>query len=714
MTVNTEVKGTLAKLLATENLNVEHRKVSTAYFDVKARVLCLPIWKDVSGSVYDLLVGHEVGHALYTPVEYGEVSQEVPQDILNVLEDVRVEKLMKRRYPGLAKSFYNGYTELDAKDFFELEGKDLSKMSLIDRINVHYKCGVIGNRTIVPFEREEMQWVNRAADTETFEDIVSLSKELMEYLKRKKEEMQQNVNVELPQSAAGGGPGEQEGDEMQVGPTNSETNDGGSSTQQTTQDGSDITQDMGGSSSVGGRNISVDEFTSETYRAMSENQQNLVDKRAKDYIYVNIPQVKVDKMIVPFKQTTSDFFSFLSDQKNRHKDAVQNAIVDYRKYKKDSIKTVNYLVKEFECKKAADQYHRASTSNTGVLDTQKLHTFKWNEDLFKKVTTLPDGKNHGLVFYLDWSGSMSNIMLPTLKQLYDLLWFCKKVNIPFRVYAFSDSSSNSNLFPGKPCENKENYLYIDDDFRLIEFFSSKMNAQTLDKMMECMFYNCSQFRCGSGQYNYQYSLSGTPLVETIVTTPQVVEKFKTEEKVQKVNVVYLSDGEAAYPTYTKYNSYLGENHAQPMYGDHVYVIKDPKSRYQTQLDLQDNYITNAFVGIISNLVDYNLLGFRLGSKGEVHSQLRSSGVTDIYSLDKEWEKNKSVCIPNCGFNELYVMQTPKVNTYQYWNPKEETNLNTLEISENATKGALANAFAKHMTNKMINKTILSKFVGQIA
>jgi hypothetical protein len=654
-----------------------------------------------------------VGHALYTPVEYGEVSQEVPQDILNVLEDVRVEKLMKRRYPGLSKSFYHGYTELDNKDFFELKGKDLSKMSLIDRINVHYKCGVIGNRTIVPFDREEMQWVNRAADTETFEDIVFLSKELMEYLKRKKEEMQ-SANVDLPESTSGGGPGEQESDEMQVGPVGDQSNDGDSSTQQTTQDGGDATQDMGGSSSVGGRNINVDEFTSETYRAMSENQQNLVDKRAKDYIYVNIPQVKVDKMIVPFKRTTSDFFEFISDQKNRNGVAVQESIVDYRKYKKDSIKTVNYLVKEFECKKAADQYHRASTSNTGVLDTQKLHTFKWNEDLFKKVTTLPDGKNHGLVFYLDWSGSMSNIMLPTLKQLYDLIWFCKKVSIPFRVYAFSDSNCNATLFPGSPCENKENYLYIDDDFRLIEFFSSKMNAQTLDRMMESMYYNCKQFSHGGGQYNYEYGLSGTPLVETIITTPQVVEKFKSEEKVQKVNVVYLSDGEAAYPTFTKYNSYLKENHAQPMYGDHVYVVKDPKSRYQTQLDLQDNYITNAFVGIISNLVDYNLLGFRLATKSEVRSQLYSAGVKDTYSLDKEWDKNKSVCIPNCGFNELYVMQTPKTNPYQYWNPKDKQDSTELQVNENATKGALASAFAKHMTNKMINKTILSKFVGQIA
>ena len=65
--INQEVKGTLAKLLATENLTVEHRKVTTASFDVVNRVLILPIWKTASNTVYDLLVGHEVGHALYTP-----------------------------------------------------------------------------------------------------------------------------------------------------------------------------------------------------------------------------------------------------------------------------------------------------------------------------------------------------------------------------------------------------------------------------------------------------------------------------------------------------------------------------------------------------------------------------------------------------------------------------------------------------------------------
>mgnify|MGYP007000200971 CR=1 len=72
-------------------------------------------------------------------------------------------------------------------------------------------------------------------------------------------------------------------------------------------------------------------------------------------------------------------------------------------FKRSAQKEVNYLVKEFECKKAASSYARATTARTGVLDTSKLHTYKYNEDLFKKITTLADGKNHGLVFVLDWS-----------------------------------------------------------------------------------------------------------------------------------------------------------------------------------------------------------------------------------------------------------------------------------------------------------------------
>ena len=146
-----EVKGTLAKLLAQEDLIVEHRQVETAQFDVERRVLTLPLWEKAEGVVLDMLIAHEVGHALFTPNKWDHLGS-VPQSYVNVAEDIRIEKLMKRRYAGLPKTFYKGYDEFSKRDFFQLDGQDLSKFSLADRLNLFFK---IGHFVDIPFTEEE-------------------------------------------------------------------------------------------------------------------------------------------------------------------------------------------------------------------------------------------------------------------------------------------------------------------------------------------------------------------------------------------------------------------------------------------------------------------------------------------------------------------------------------------------------------------------------
>ena len=139
-----ESKSLLAKLMATENLTVEQRPVQTASFDVKNRILTLPILdKNISSDLYDLFTGHEVGHALYTPIEGMLKAKEmkINRDVLNVVEDSRIERKIKYKYPGLKNSFVKAYKELLQKDFFSIEGTDINKMNLIDRINLHCKGG---------------------------------------------------------------------------------------------------------------------------------------------------------------------------------------------------------------------------------------------------------------------------------------------------------------------------------------------------------------------------------------------------------------------------------------------------------------------------------------------------------------------------------------------------------------------------------------------
>ena len=129
------VRSVLAKLLAKEDITVQHGNYSTAFFDVKSRTLGLPIWKDKGKDVYDLLVGHEVGHALYSPM-FDPEKLPAPHSYVNVVEDIRIERMIQATYPGLVRCFSSGYATLHAEDFFGVRGQDLSKLSLPDRINL--------------------------------------------------------------------------------------------------------------------------------------------------------------------------------------------------------------------------------------------------------------------------------------------------------------------------------------------------------------------------------------------------------------------------------------------------------------------------------------------------------------------------------------------------------------------------------------------------
>ena len=171
-----EQKSLLAKLMAAENITVEHKKIPTAAFDVKNRVLYLPILKWKPGSeVYDLFCAHEVGHALWTPEDgwHSSASKKGKgyKSFLNVVEDARIEKKIKRKFAGARKSMIEGYKSLMDEDFFGLRkmGVDPNDLGLIDRINLYTKAGTAYG---IEFSDEEKVWVNRVERTESWEDVV--------------------------------------------------------------------------------------------------------------------------------------------------------------------------------------------------------------------------------------------------------------------------------------------------------------------------------------------------------------------------------------------------------------------------------------------------------------------------------------------------------------------------------------------------------------
>ena len=723
--INQEVKGTLAKLLATENLTVEHRKVTTASFDVNNRVLILPIWKTASNTVYDLLVGHEVGHALYTPNK----PHDGDRGFVNVLEDVRIEKLMKRTYPGLRKSFFDGYHELNRDDFFGVNHEDLTKIPFIDRINLWFK----GNANI-RFSSEEQVWVDRAAKTETFDEVVQLAIDL--YGRAEKIEDDKEDAESSDTAPSKGDLGDLRDMDVEWDMQPSEKGDEQQQQQQQISMDSDQPHAPVGtpeatpsSGQKGSEDSDFDETESITQTAFDQALETLIDDNAKEWKYLTLPEVKVEDYIVPNKEIRDDlkehFFNPRQERVVTEEEHTQfldhmaqyneYVVRKYNRFKKSANKEVNYLVKQFEMKKSADQYKRQATSKTGVINTNSLYKYKLTDDIFKRITTVPDGKNHGLVFHIDWSGSMTHVLLDTIKQTFNLVWFCRKAGIPFRVLAFQDVYFRAHSDDGY-ARFKAGDLYINDSFKMLELLSSQQNAKSLDESMKVIFMQV--FAMGGYRVNscQKYTLGGTPLAEAIMCTRQLVDKMKKVENVQKVNVVCLTDGEANPMSYISEEDRWNDGNIEKVTRSiahacaSVFFLRDKKTGYTRKIDTHPYCTTKEIVSFFREITDYNWIGIRLCSKGDLTRTLRYNDVqgVDYNVLDKTWKKERYFSISNaCGFSEQIYMPDRNIG-------ESSEEIEVKAKGEVATKAELQRAFKKHMGSKTSNKTVLNKFIEQIA
>ena len=717
MTVNLEVKGMLARLLATEDIVVEHKKVETACFNVHTRVLTLPMWEKASNNVYDLLVAHECGHSIYTPDEDWLQEHKIPPQFVNVVEDARIEKLMKRRYAGLAKTFYNGYKELADEDFFQIGDDKLETYNLADRANLWFK---IGNYIDIPIERgEETEIINLIANTETFADVLVAAKALYKYCKQKQQEETKISldNLESQQSGANNQPAsdftdQQEGDNDQPESNSSK----GSDSNETTPKMSETTPEMGG----GEKNEDPEVKTMES---LEEALKELVNNSGPENVYLELPKLDLKKVIVPNADIHSNckesWNGFLENCGYKSEDIFGEVDNQFVEFKRSAQKEVNYLVKEFECRKAADSYARASTARTGVLDCSKLHTYKYNEDLFKKVTTLADGKNHGLVFVLDWSGSMCDVMLDTVKQLFNLVWFCKKVSIPFEVYAFTtdyplvsyDENGKANMRE-LSYEKKDGLIQVGEWFSMMNLLTSQVNVKTLEEQMKNIFRLAYSFgRNFYSRYSIPLglSLSGTPLNEALISLHQILPKFQKENKLQKVQCVILTDGEACGIKYHREvrrhwedGPYLGTSHI-----GNASFLRDRKTGNTYSLDCEWHQMTDVFLhNLRDKFADINFIGIRVLESRDAGNFIRR--YCGYYGPEHDkvmgsWKKEKAFTIKKSGYHSYFGLSATALS--------QDTEF---EVAEDATKTQIKSAFAKSLKSKKMNKKILGEFMELVA
>ena len=174
-------KSQLAKLLATENIEVQENAVKTASFDVKDRVLTIPTLKEEHKSkhVHDMLVGHEVSHALHTPADgWRKMSDRSDEfrSFVNVIEDARIDKLIQKKYPGLTNDYLLGFKKMYKDNFFGTKGRKQSEFALIDKINMYFKSSKTLNFN---FNNKENHFVKLVDACKSFADVQKLAEDIL-------------------------------------------------------------------------------------------------------------------------------------------------------------------------------------------------------------------------------------------------------------------------------------------------------------------------------------------------------------------------------------------------------------------------------------------------------------------------------------------------------------------------------------------------------
>ena len=735
--VNTAAKDGLARILAGENLIIEHdAKAHTAMFDTKNRVLTLPVWDNMSEAMYDMLIGHEVGHALFTPwTERDEAANgiaaasdiggvgnaHIAMDYLTVVEDARIERMVQNKFPGLRRDFFNAYGDMVKGDFFGIKNNNINEMPLIDRINIHFKLGTQCPQQIT-FTPDEQVFIDRIKNAESFDDVTVIAQDLYTFCGNKRNDSKREEHMEKVKALSQNGDGESESESAAGG---EESNDDGEKgqNQSTGKEGNNAseegqkTEKRNGGTEAG--EMSQTPARSRTQQSMDSNIAKQRNKSVRSVSYSVLETPNISNIVWDYKNFIQDMETHFASLPTEAAMAKTECLKEFNDFMTEAAPIVANMVKQFEMRKAADKAKRTSVSRSGVIDTVRMMNYKLTDDIFRRNAFVADGKSHGLVMYIDWSSSMGNVLKNTVKQLMLLTMFCRKVNIPFEVYAFTSVPVNPTL-----CK-KSVYGYDETDktsywktnthgkavtsefaaFSLINFMSSRMKGNEYKTGLEMLYrvaFSASSY--SNTLAPYKYGLGSTPLNECIVAAMDMVPKFRAANKLQIVNTVFLTDGESSgnhLPSTSKY------------YGQKGFII-DPVTKKSFEVD-EGYSATPALLKMFRDRSNTNAIGFFLQGNKTINTctPWQRNSIRDEKAFSQACssynENGFAVSLPDYnGYTEQYIIRSNDMSV-------SNTNDNLDRLANGmATVAQVTRALAKDTATKNKSKLLLNRFIDLIA
>lgn len=748
-----ESKSRLAKLLATENIRVEFQKVRTAMFNLKERVLICPIWEDVSPELHDLLLGHEVGHALETPPDGwhdavavdNKVVSERYKSFLNVVEDARIEKKIKRRFPGIRQSFIKGYKDLLDRDFFGIKGIDLNTLSFIDRLNLYTKGGVTLG---IKFNETESEFLSRVEKCETWQDVLDVTKDIFEY---SKEEQKLSNQSNLPEDNFDFGEDGIEDDNQYIYDEDETTfeEDSGTSqkvkTESSDEEESEDTEESKNNvtnrekDSVATDSSENDEPSCLTDDYFRKNENDLVSFNSKPFSYIEVPDVDLSKVVTSHKIVHNSMFESFKKQRMNY-DTILND--NYNEFKKHNDRYISLLVKEFEMRKAANKFSKQKISNTGDIDVSKIYKYKIDDNLFRKMTRVPKGKSHGLVLMFDRSGSMQNNMESSIEQILILSIFCKRVNIPFTVYGFGNDYSawnRENNLPslslgGSGFSKNKNELSLDVVF-LREYLNSDMKTAEFNTAVKNMCSLAKTYTSGRSRYNQFYTpdtenLSNTPMIEAMIALQKLTIQFKLKSKVDIVNTIIIHDGDADSINHIQSDS---RHYEYIEYKQKNIVLRDSRNNCEfrvpyTEYQSWNDVLRGAIFQWYQKTTDCKIVGFFIvGERNEALNNISrryydesGKSISEKYQgrnynpqarneesrrIHKKLKENKFVESKSVGYSKFFLLPGGK---------ELSASDESLEIEGKVTNNKIKNAFIKMNKKRQVSRVFVNKFITEIA
>jgi hypothetical protein len=695
-----------ARLLAAENLVVVHdASAETASFDLDSRVLTLPVWDTMSGHVYDMLVSHEVSHALNTPLEGWKKELEAAgpnaslvQHYINVVEDVRIERMIQAKFPGLRPDYKAGRQWM--KD--NIMGDVLAdvangKAHSIDHVNLFAK----GMLDATDLTADEMAMYDRCYACETFDEVVTLAKEFLAELP----EQEQNGGDASDGNAQGEG---QEGGEGAHGDEQAEGNAQGDDNANADGEGQDQSENAQANSEAkgdgsmesaddakdDGSNADSDDQRSEAAKKMDAAMKGLINRKASEHQMKTLPAMgdrMSDFLITADEVIASKIGSTII--------ASDIATRNYTNLQAEQKAMVNHMVNLFNQKRSATAHKRARRAKTGVLDTVKMTNYKWSEDIFRQIKVVPEGKNHGFFMLVDWSGSMSDKIIETVKQTIMLAEFCRRVNVPFRVAAFS-STAASYLRSGSSPERIEGLesLY---GVSLVEYLSSDLKKADFDKAAAIFFdgaigstYDKSSYKCSGYKFD---SLGSTPLDEGIMIASERMMQMRAAGKCEIMNLIILTDGEASSDMFTSSgwrDSTSGATATDPISGLRFNTVNNWETRRNSTAMALD--VLRARVGDV-NIVGIYLAGNKRDYQDFWHTQRDLDGAA-------QWDPKQRLYAANVeGYEKYFIFVT---------NTKPVKGLDSVDSTD--SKAKVRNALIREGKDRKDRKTFLNQLFDMVA